>query len=187
MICIGLRVRSSLSVGVPCRVAAEFMIGFLDDQGSPRDEPLEAVWDWRFERVQPVRKFPSRPGQRHFPGLWWSSATGEHVGFESWLEREHAMMLDFDPAVAAFSSQPFWLRWHDGGRVRQPLVARGPAHIWHDLSAAGHQTQARWGVSACSITRHLRPNRADVWLARADCGCMSRSPASAVSRSPRLT
>jgi hypothetical protein len=44
---------------------------------------------------------------------------GGHVGFESWLEREHAMMLDFDPAVAAFCSQPFWLRWQDGGRARR--------------------------------------------------------------------
>jgi hypothetical protein len=100
-------------------VAAEFMIGFVDDRGCARDEPLEIVWDWRFERARPVRKFSSRPGQRHFPGLWWSSTMGQHVGFESWLEREHAMMLDFDPAVAAFASQPFWLRWHDGGRTRR--------------------------------------------------------------------
>jgi hypothetical protein len=100
-------------------VAAEFTVGFIDDEGSRRDESLEAAWDWRFERSRPVRKFPSRPGQRHFPGLWWSATTGEHVGFESWLEREHAMMLDFDPAVAGFSSQPFWLRWHDGGRARR--------------------------------------------------------------------
>jgi len=26
-------------------------------------------------------------------------------------ERDVAMMLDFDPAVVAFSSQPFWLTW----------------------------------------------------------------------------
>jgi hypothetical protein len=41
------------------------------------------------------------------------------VGFGSWLEREQAMMLDFDPAVVAFSSQPFWLLWHDGKRPRK--------------------------------------------------------------------
>ena len=45
----------------------------------------------------PCGRFPSYRGQRNFPGLWWSATTGEHVGFESWLEREHAMMLDFDP------------------------------------------------------------------------------------------
>ena len=26
------------------------------------------------------------------------------------------MMLDFDPAVIAFSSQPFWLIWVQGGK-----------------------------------------------------------------------
>ena len=42
-----------------------------------------------------------------------------HVGFESWLERDVAMMLDFDPAVVAFSSQPFWLTWAQDGRHRR--------------------------------------------------------------------
>ena len=34
-----------------------------------------------------------------------------HFGFESWIERDVAMMLDFDAEVTAFSSQPFWLIW----------------------------------------------------------------------------
>jgi hypothetical protein len=42
----------------------------------------------------------------------------EHVGYESWLERDHAMLLDFDPQVAGFAAQPFWLLWHAGGKVR---------------------------------------------------------------------
>jgi len=29
------------------------------------------------------------------------------------------MLLDFDPDVVAFSSQPFWLLWHDGKRPRR--------------------------------------------------------------------
>lgn len=29
------------------------------------------------------------------------------------------MLLDFDPSVAAVSSQPFWLHWHDGRRRRR--------------------------------------------------------------------
>jgi hypothetical protein len=41
------------------------------------------------------------------------------VGFESWLERDHAMLLDFDPEVVGYSSQPFWLCWHDGRRRRR--------------------------------------------------------------------
>jgi len=34
-----------------------------------------------------------------------------HFGFESWIERDVAIMLDFDAEVTAFSSQPFWLIW----------------------------------------------------------------------------
>jgi hypothetical protein len=33
------------------------------------------------------------------------------VGYESWLERDHVMLLDFDPAVVGIASQPFWLSW----------------------------------------------------------------------------
>lgn len=29
------------------------------------------------------------------------------------------MMLDFDPLVTAFSSQPFWLRWAQSGKTRR--------------------------------------------------------------------
>jgi hypothetical protein len=41
------------------------------------------------------------------------------VGYESWLQRDHLMLLDFDPAVTAVASQPFWLHWHDGRRSRR--------------------------------------------------------------------
>lgn len=69
-----------------------------------------------FEDALPAREFLSYRGQRHFPGLWWLATTGRHVGFESWLERDHVMTLDFDRAVAGVSSQPFTLSWGDRGR-----------------------------------------------------------------------
>jgi len=34
-----------------------------------------------------------------------------HVGFESWLERDHVMLMDFDPGITGIASQPFWLHW----------------------------------------------------------------------------
>jgi hypothetical protein len=101
------------------RSGAGFRLVFIDGQGLRRQEPLASGWAVPFEHGYPIRSFPSRQGQRNFPGLWWSATTGEHVGFESWLEREHVMMLDFDPAMVAFSSQPFWLLWHDGKRPRR--------------------------------------------------------------------
>jgi hypothetical protein len=41
------------------------------------------------------------------------------VGYESWLERDRVMLLDFSPEVVAFSSQPFWLTWLAGARRRR--------------------------------------------------------------------
>ncbi|WP_265292719.1 TnsA-like heteromeric transposase endonuclease subunit [Streptomyces sp. SHP 1-2] len=71
-----------------------------------------------FEAGLPVRGFPSYRGQRNFPGLYWSATTGGHVGFESWLERDHAMLLDFTPEVTGLLSQPLWLFWqNDKGRA----------------------------------------------------------------------
>jgi hypothetical protein len=66
-----------------------------------------------FEDVEPVRSFNAYRGQRYFPGWYWAVSTDRHVGYESWLERDHALLLDFDPAVVAFAAQPFWLSWWD--------------------------------------------------------------------------
>ncbi|MEO3747320.1 TnsA-like heteromeric transposase endonuclease subunit [Plantactinospora sp. B5E13] len=70
-------------------------------------------WSVPFERAGAVRQFTSRRGQRSFSGLWFFATSGEHVGFESWLERDRLMLLDADPDVVSVSSQPFWLCWQD--------------------------------------------------------------------------
>ena len=88
--------------------------GYVERQGS-----LAACWSTRFEDVPPVRNFPSYQGQRNFPGLYFAACMGRHIGFESWLERDHLMMLDFSPEVRSFSCQPFWLMWTVVGRVRR--------------------------------------------------------------------
>ena len=89
-------------------------------RGAERRE-LPASWPGLRPRLfLPVREFRWARGQRHLPGLWWSATTGSHVGYESWLERDHVMLLDFDPQVAAIAAQPFWLRWRDdAGRSRR--------------------------------------------------------------------
>jgi hypothetical protein len=95
-----------------------FEVGFFDaDEGEVR-RPLSDVPAVAFELVPPVRSFPSYKGQRNYPGLYWSACSGAHVGFESWLERDEAMSLDFDGAVVGFAAQPFWLSWPDIDRVR---------------------------------------------------------------------
>jgi TnsA-like endonuclease N terminal len=87
-----------------------------EDRGRVR---LAQCGGMRVEDAAPVRSFRWSRGQEHFPGWWWLATTGRHVGYESWLERVHLMLLDFDPAVTAVASQPFWLHWHDGRRSRR--------------------------------------------------------------------
>jgi len=90
-------------------------LGEADGRLAEQRAPLAVAWSTRFEHVRPVREFPSYQGQRRVSGLWWSSIMRDLVGFESWLERDRVMMLDFSPEVVAFSSQPFWLTWLAGG------------------------------------------------------------------------
>lgn len=66
-----------------------------------------------------MRSFPSFKRQKNFTGLYYAATMDAHVGFESWLERDVAMTLDSDCRVAAFSSQPFWLSWTEGGKQRK--------------------------------------------------------------------
>lgn len=80
---------------------------------------VRGVLGARLEDGRPAREFRWTKGQRHNPGWWWSATSGAHVGYESWLERDVVMMLDFDPEVVGIVSQPFWLVWHDGRRLRR--------------------------------------------------------------------
>src|SRR5215472_12376220 len=95
------------------RAAGRFEIDYLTSEVAVDGAALEEAWAAPLEDALPVRRFAARKGQRHLSGLWWSATTGGHVGFESWLERDQLMLLDFDPAVTGIASQPFWLRWLD--------------------------------------------------------------------------
>ncbi|MDI5975855.1 TnsA-like heteromeric transposase endonuclease subunit [Amycolatopsis magusensis] len=108
----------SLALGPATSPAADFDLTYVRLDGSRCGEPLASCWTVPFERVLQVRKFSSFRGKRSFAGLWWSCTTDDHVGFESWLERDHVMALDFDPAVVGFSSQPFRLSWQEAGKTR---------------------------------------------------------------------
>jgi hypothetical protein len=97
----------------------QFFLEFMGADGRHRRESLTACVTERFANALPVRSFQWTKGASHFPGSWWSSTTGDHVGFESWLERP-VMVMDFDPAVVGIASQPFWLHWPgEDGRARR--------------------------------------------------------------------
>src|SRR6266851_7148583 len=65
-----------------------FSLEYVREDGIRRREPLAVCAAERFEAAAPVRSFHWAKGAAHFPGLWWSSTTSAHVGFESWLERD---------------------------------------------------------------------------------------------------
>ena len=95
--------------------------------------------------MQPSRRFKARKGQRHLPGRWWSATDGRHVGYESWLERDQVMWLDWDQAVTGIASQPFRLRWTaEEGRTR--------SHV-PDYFARARWTARRWWSTAVRRSR----------------------------------
>lgn len=96
-----------------------FQVVFVDPDAGELRQPLSSVATYPFENAAPVRSFPSFRGQRNNTGWWWCATNRRHVGFESWLERDHVVRLDFDPDVVGLASQPFWLSWDDGTRGRR--------------------------------------------------------------------
>jgi hypothetical protein len=82
----------------PC---GEFDIEAVAEDGMRRRVPLADM--------PPVRRIKARKGQRNLPGRWWSATDGRLVGYESWLERDQVMWLDWDRTVTGIASQPFRL------------------------------------------------------------------------------
>ncbi len=65
-------------------VSTSFEVEFVEIIGGTRRGPLAELWSVPFERVRPVRIFPSFRGQRSFSGLYYAATIDAHVGFESW-------------------------------------------------------------------------------------------------------
>lgn len=84
-----------------------FKAVYVTGEGLERRVPWELVPDLVEELGGPVRSMPSYKGQRNYPGWFWSATMGCRIGFESWVERDHLVALDFDPAVVGIVSQPF--------------------------------------------------------------------------------
>ena len=145
-----------------------FDLDFLDG-GQRRRTALGAGWNVRFEDVPPVRGFRWNKDGRSFPGWYYAVTTRDHVGYESWLERDRLILLDFDPDVVGIASQPFWLHWRNGGAKRRHApdyfvrLADGRARIvdvraedchvcWHRRHGSARQRGRRaWGCNGDSL------------------------------------
>jgi hypothetical protein len=98
-----------------------FEVTFIDEDRARRREPLAACWTEGFERLSPVRTVKTYRGQKSLTHVYWSATTSCSIVCESHLERHHAMLLDFDPAVTGLVGQPFRLFW-PGARGRRGHV-----------------------------------------------------------------
>jgi hypothetical protein len=99
--------------------ASDVQVRFVDADGAVRLGPLARYWGESFEFSSPARTFTAFKGQKNFTGDYWAATSRCLVGYESWVERDAAMALDFDPAVFALASQPFRLVWTDDERDRE--------------------------------------------------------------------
>ncbi|MFE7272514.1 TnsA-like heteromeric transposase endonuclease subunit [Streptomyces sp. NPDC057623] len=88
-----------------------FEVEFVDGERVRRREALSAVWTERFESLGPVRKVRTYGRQRSVTREYWSTTMRKSLACESRLERDHAMLMDFDPQVVGLVSQPFRLIW----------------------------------------------------------------------------
>ncbi|WP_420864159.1 TnsA-like heteromeric transposase endonuclease subunit [Streptomyces deccanensis] len=85
--------------------------------GGLRKSVLEAVSQVPLGSVLPGAEVHVVRAQRHFAGCYWAATTASLVGFESWLERDRAILFDHDRRVVGLASQPFRVTWQ--GTTRQ--------------------------------------------------------------------
>lgn len=88
-------------------------IRYRDGDGIDRTCNLDTAAAVAFEGCLPARQIPTYPGQRHTPGTYWAATTGELIDYESYLERQHLVLLDFDPDITAMAGQPLLLEGID--------------------------------------------------------------------------
>jgi hypothetical protein len=106
----------------------------------------------------PWRRFRSYFGQRHYSGTYWSATQRDHVIYESRLELANLLLADFDPAVHRIAAQPFLLRAHVNGQLRNHILDYlldtddGPAVI--DVVRSERMIQPKIAL-LCAWTRQI--------------------------------
>ena len=97
---------------------------------SVRSVSLQAASRVEFEEAVPFRKFPAHRKQKNMPGYYWCASSKRHIPYESLLEMNVLVMLDFDPAATNVFAQPFELIFPDSegssGSSKKKLLRRVP-------------------------------------------------------------
>ncbi|SDQ95928.1 TnsA endonuclease N terminal [Tsukamurella pulmonis] len=103
---------------LPAAVSGSVTVTYMSIAGVVQRDSLAVFAAMDAVNLLSVRKPRSFKGQRNFTGEWWSSTMGDHVVFESWVERDWLMLFDQNPDVIEIVSQPLTLELSVGGRTR---------------------------------------------------------------------
>ena len=114
---VGMTSALSGAPGLAVAELGEYRVGYISQDGMRHQVSLADAQAVRFEVMSPARRFAARKGQRHLPGLWWSSTVAGHVGYESWLERDRLICSAAQMRPRPTSNAP----------PRTPVAARIPA------------------------------------------------------------
>jgi len=82
------------------------VVGGEEIRGSLADLSLDLL-----RRLGPVRSPGVYRRQRHMPGRWFSTTAGRFLEYESLLERDWMLLLDFEREVEWICEQPLRLRF----------------------------------------------------------------------------
>jgi len=107
-----MRTHSPVLPTLPANLSDQVRIALIDRSGQLLLRDLKDDLDAEvLVAARASRRFPGYRGKRNYNGSYWSRTTRTLIGFESLLEREAIMLLDFDPTVAVIVAQPFALLW----------------------------------------------------------------------------
>ena len=81
-------------------------VGVEEVRGCLAELPLDLL-----RRCEPVRSPGVYRSQRHMPGSWFSTTAGRFLEYESLLERDWMLLMDFDREVEWICEQPLRLRF----------------------------------------------------------------------------
>ena len=70
---VGMTAALSVAPGLAGAELCEYRVGYVSQDGMRHQVSLADAQAVRFEVMSPARRFAARKGQRHLPGLWWSS------------------------------------------------------------------------------------------------------------------
>jgi hypothetical protein len=109
VVCVTSAVGSEFAVTGPFEAGVR--VGGEEVRGCLADLSLDLL-----RRCEPVRTPGVYQRQRHMPGRWFSTTARRCLEYESLLERDWMLLMDFDREVEWICEQPLRLRYLRDGR-----------------------------------------------------------------------